>query len=39
MYTDYVLEIYRVDLSILETLPNSLILNNTSFLFDSNSVT
>ena len=37
MYTDHVIEVYRVDSSILETSLSSLILNNTSFLFCPNS--
>ena len=37
MYTDHVIEVYRVDSSILETSLSSLVLNNTSFLFCPNS--
>jgi len=33
MYTDYVLEIYKVDLPILSILVNFLILTNTRLLF------
>ena len=36
VYTDYVLEVYKVDLLVLGTLLSSLMLTNTRFLFDSN---
>jgi len=36
VYTDYVLEVYRVDLLVLGTLLSSLMLTNTRFLFDPN---
>jgi len=36
VYTDHVLEIYRVDLPVLETLLSSLMLTNIRFLFGSN---
>ena len=36
MYTDHILEIYKVDIPVLGTLPSSLVLKNTSFLFGLN---
>ena len=33
VYIDHILEVYRVDSSILETPLSSLVLNNTSFFF------
>ena len=36
VYTDYVLEVYKVDLLVLGTPLSSLMLTNTRFLFDPN---
>jgi len=36
VYTDYVLEVYKVDLLVLGTLLSSLMLTNTRFLFGPN---
>ena len=33
MYTDHILEVYRVDSSVLGTLLSSLVLTNIKFLF------
>ena len=35
MYTNYVLEIYRVNMPVLGALPSSLVLTNTKLLFCS----
>ena len=35
MYTNYILEVYKVDISILRILLSSFVLNNISFLFCS----
>jgi len=33
VYTDHVLEVYKVDISVLRTLPNSFVLKQYQFLF------